>query len=459
MTGRIAGIGVLSVLVVGTALGAEFGPERRLTFDPAPSELSFNFTRSIATGPDGAVHAVWTDGRDGSAHVYYKRSLDGGARWGPDRRLARGEHPSLAVDGASVYVVWHDVRAAGLGVFLRRSGDAGWRFEPEIPITGSGSGAHPTVAAAGPRVHVVWGDTRSGDAEVFTRRSLDGGAHFGPEVQLSESPYASWVPTVTTAGPAVYVAWVDYRDANEEEYIRRSLDGGQTWGPITRLTHDPADSWAPSIATEGRFVYVTWFDRRDAGLSDAEVEGVLDRTMALLGLRVFPAPPRNPAVYYLPGFHARVKRKLIAIWRTAPGWIAAGNDPAPLEALLEEFHQRFTRWARGWSIFVKLSLDYGETWGPDRRISAPGSPAARPSIAVSGPGVHVAWFDGRHGPHEIYTRESPFFGLVWGAERRLTHAGDSLRPSIAARGGRVHVLWSDDRDGNREIYTSRRVER
>ena len=115
------------------------------------------------------------------------------------------------------------------------------------------------LAAHGSRVHAAWGDTRSGDAEIYVRSSDDAGRSFDAEQRLSDEPYASWVPSVDAWDDVAVVAWVDYRDANEEEYLRVTRDGGRTWEPAVRVTEDPADSWAPSVAVRGEAIFLTWF--------------------------------------------------------------------------------------------------------------------------------------------------------------------------------------------------------
>src|SRR6202035_3287736 len=189
-----------------------------------------------------------------------------------------------------------------------------------------GAGAFPSVAASGPRVRVVWSDRREGEAEVYTRGSADAAATWDSEVRLSDVPDESWVPTVELSGERAYVGWVDYRDGNEEEYFRSSRDGGATWEPTVRLTANPADSWAPSIAAAGEALRLAWFDRRDSGVSDADVERKLNEALNLLGLPAPPPPPRDPAVYYLPDFMARVQAKLHAIETSAPDWVAHEGD-------------------------------------------------------------------------------------------------------------------------------------
>ncbi|MBI4512853.1 MAG: hypothetical protein HY702_01980 [Gemmatimonadetes bacterium] len=65
---------------------AEWSRDARLTFDPGPSQLSFNFAWSVAAEGVGRVHAVWYDRRGAASQIFYRRSEDGGATWEPERR-------------------------------------------------------------------------------------------------------------------------------------------------------------------------------------------------------------------------------------------------------------------------------------------------------------------------------------------------------------------------------------
>lgn len=431
-----------------------------MTFHAGDSQTSINFARSLAAGPAGAVHAVWFDTRDGLPQIYTKRSADGGRTWGPDVRLsslaAHSEYPAVALAGRSVYVVWHDLLHKPEIVF-RRSADGGATWGPEIRL---GEGAHPAIAASGRRVRVVWGNGREGQAEVYTRGSTDFGATWGEETRISELPYESWVATVEIAGARAYVGFVDYGDGNEEEYFRRSLDGGATWEPVQRLTDDAADSWAGSLAVQGNTLHLVWFDRRDAGVTDLDVEASLDEALALVGLPPSPPPPRDPANYYLPAFMERVQEKMRALQAAAPAWVQHGGDPARLEALLRHFEALMKTWTYSWEIYYKRSQDGGSTWGPDVRLTRAPGLSLRPSIAASGNDVQVVWNDGRDGTVQVYAKRSADGGSTWGRDERLTRStgnplDDSLRPAVAAGAGSFYVVWTDRRDGNAEIYFKR----
>jgi hypothetical protein len=105
------------------------------------------------------------------------------------------------------------------------------------------------------------------------------------------------------------------------------------------------------------------------------------------------------------------------------------------------------------AIYYKRSTDLGVSWGADTRLTNNPYNSAMPSVAVSGPVVHVVWRDYRDGDFEIYYKLSTNAGVNWGADIRLTNStGNSLNPSVAVSGSVVHVVWQDIRDGNNEIY-------
>jgi hypothetical protein len=372
----------------------------------------------------------------------------------------------VRVEGETVYVAWHDDTEPGVPaaprVLLRRSLDGGASFESAQDLSESPAGAaHPAIAATGDDVHVTWVDHRSGSAEgsaeVYVRTSSDRGVTWGDATRLSDEPYESWVPTVEADGDLVLVAWVDYQDANEEEYLRRSVDGGRTFAPAVRMTDDPHDSWAPSVAIDGDRVHFFWFDRRDAGVTDTEAEAAIDAALEHMGITPEVAPARDPAHYYLHEFLDRVARKLGQVEAGQAAFEEGGGDMARLGTLLEIFYESMQQWDGGWELYRRTSDDRGASWGGPERFTTSDGPAMRPSVAVHGDDVHVAWFDGRHrGGQEIYYQSSGDRGGSWTDEFRITHAPErSMRVSLAVAASGVHLVWFDERDGNAEIYYRR----
>ncbi|MCI0414919.1 glycoside hydrolase [bacterium] len=307
---------IAPLLCVGFAVHAGEAPvdwqtDRRLTNEPGASELSINFARPIAADEHNGVHIVWHNSLNGKTQVYYMRSVNGGTTWNARRRLSQSPHenqfPAIAVSGANVYVVWFENDNNSFHIYFRQSPDLGATWLPPVRLSQSGASAYPSIAASGSNLHVVWGENRYGNAEIHSRSSRNRGLTWEEERLVSELPYESWVGTTETSSGNVYAAWVDYRDANEEQYFRRSTDGGRTWDPVIRLTRNRADSWAPSMMVDGRTLHICWFDRRNAGSTDQSVETQLVQAMSLLGLPSEPAPPRDPSIYYLADFYQRIQ--------------------------------------------------------------------------------------------------------------------------------------------------------
>jgi hypothetical protein len=65
----------------------------------------------------------------------------------------------------------------------------------------------------------------------------------------------------------------------------------------------------------------------------------------------------------------------------------------------------------------------------------------------------VSWIDERDGNTEVYYKRSIDNGNQWSPDSRLTvNSSRSTDPSLAITGSNVHVIWTDARDNN-QIYT------
>jgi hypothetical protein len=82
-------------------------------------------SRSPSIADSGAnVSIAWEETRDGNREVYYKSSLDMGSTWGPDVRLTEDPAvsmlPSIALADTMVHVVWTDQRDGNLEIYYKR---------------------------------------------------------------------------------------------------------------------------------------------------------------------------------------------------------------------------------------------------------------------------------------------------------------------------------------------------
>jgi hypothetical protein len=366
------------ILLVSNFSKAQWEADVRLTNDPHGSFTSINNQWCIAAKGD-TLHVVWYDNRDGNNEIYYKRSSDGGISWDPNLRLtnnpADSYHPSISVSGSIVHVAWCDYRDGNYEIYYKRSTDRGSSWGEDTRLTtANNSSYNPSIAVTGLLVNIIWYDIRDGNWEIYYKRSTDGGLNWEPDMRLTYDPADSFNACVAVSGSFVHVVWDDYRDGNKEIYYKQSTDGGINWGQDVRFTIDADISRRPCVATSGSIVHVVWFDSRDG---DNEI-----------------------------------------------------------------YYKRSTNGGANWETDMRLTNSFGDSFDP--------------SIAVSGSAVHVVWYDNRDGDFEIYYKRSENEGSSWGEDTRLTNApGDSEYPSIAISGPMVHVVWTDLRDGNEEIYYKR----
>ena len=244
--------------------GVTWWPAYRLTNDPSWS----TYPSVAVSGP--LAHVVWEEGRDRNKEIYYKRS-SGRWIWSPDTRLTLDSScscgPSVAAFDSSVHVVWWDCRDGNIEVYYKRSTDGGTTWGADVRLSHApNQSGFATIAVAGPGVHVAWWDDRQGSpGDIYYTRSSDGGATWQPETLLTYEYGSPQIPSLTASDSAVYLVWNDYRDGNPEIYFKRSSNWGESWGPDTRLTYDPAGSSFPSVAVSGSLIHVVWQDTRTGG--------------------------------------------------------------------------------------------------------------------------------------------------------------------------------------------------
>jgi hypothetical protein len=215
---------------------------------------------------------------------------------------------------------------------------------------------------------------------------------------------------------------MDDRDSplnNQEIYYKRSTDAGSTWERDTRLTFDPYASNFPSVATNGLDVHVVWMDTRNDVYS----------------------------IFYK---------------RSTDGGMTWGADTllantsnimdAPRPSVAVSGQDVHVVWRDG-GIIYKRSTDRGANWLPDTSLANSVFLLDNPSIASSGPYVHVVWDGELVRNVEIYYKRSTDAGSTWESDTRLTNdtAGSAI-PSVAVSHSLVHVVWIDRRDGNLEVY-------
>jgi M6 family metalloprotease-like protein len=284
---------------------------------------------------------------------------------------------------------------------------------------------HTALATVSYNVYATWDDYRDGNWEIYFKRSVNWGSTWVADVRLTSNTANSWYPSIAAYGSYVYIAWQEYRDGNWEIYLRRSENFGVSW-PYgdQRLTNNNMTSTRPSVAVYGRYVYVVWEDNR-AGNPEIYFKRSTDN-----GLN-WGADTRltiNASGSYLPNV-AAYGAYVHVVWEDG----RSGN----------------------WDIRYRRSTNYGASWGTDTAFTTNTAEQRFPSIAAWGYDVYVTWTDYRYGASntEIFIRRSLNSGSSFLTEQRLTsYSYLSSFAVVACKGTAVYVVWQDNRTGTWEVY-------
>jgi hypothetical protein len=255
---------------------------KAIDVDPSGGASQSFFTMSVS--PQGAVHAVWLDGRDrattGGSAVYLARSTDRGGTFGKSIRVSLDSsvevcpccRPSVAFSGDNtVHVSWRAVFENNVRDFVvATSHDGGQTWgkalrvaEDNWSINGcphSGS----SMAVLGKRLYVTWYTVREEHSEIYVAYSDDGGQTFSGRQSLSESLLDPNHPALFEAGGRV-VALFQARDPEQNSgwgkiaaYYREIDDGGRLSPPV-RVGHAGGSASYPTLVWEApERLFVVW---------------------------------------------------------------------------------------------------------------------------------------------------------------------------------------------------------
>jgi len=108
-----------------------------------------------------------------------------------------------------------------------------------------------------------------------------------------------------------------------------------------------------------------------------------------------------------------------------------------------------------YEIYYKRSVNDGNNWEPETRLTNDSCWSVYPCVAASGSKVHIVWEnDGFKRTSEIKYMRSTDGGVTWNPETRLTNntvSGYGSPPSLSAAGAALHMVWQ----GGYRIYYKR----
>ncbi len=343
----------------------------------------------------------------------------------------------------------------------RLTNNTGWSYDPAIAVDSS-------------NIYVVWADDSSGNDEIYFKKSDDGGVAWTPNKRLTWNAGFSQSPAIAVNGSNIYVVWEDDTPGNVEIYFKRSADRGANWTPSKRLTNNAGWSNNPVIAVDGLNIYVIWYDDTlgnweiyfkksvDGGAHWTPSKRLTNNTgnsyyqaIAVDGsniyvIWVYTNTLGNDEIYF--------KKSVDGGDTWAPNKRLTNNTGySRMPAIGADGSNVYVVWyddtPGNWEIYFKKSVDGGAHWAPSKRLTNNTGNSRYPAIAVDGSNIYVVWMDSTPGKDDIYFKKSDDGGVTWTTNKRLTwNAGYSYDPAIAVDGLNIYVIWYDDTPGNWEIY-------
>jgi BNR repeat-containing family member len=370
-------ITALGIFFMAQAARADWTAAQRLTWT-----VGLSFGPAVAVNSSNTIHIVWYDNTPGNSEIYYKKSTNGGASWGANRRLTwtagYSSDPSIAVDsGGSLHVAWGDDTPGNNEVYYKRSTDGGTTWNTAKRLTWTAGQSYGPVIAGDSKsgLYVVWYDDTPGNDEIYCRKSADGGTSWGAVQRLTWTSGNSRSPSIAI-GPsdAVHVVWEDYSPGNVELYYKRSADGGASWSAAQRITWTSGSSGSPSIAIDSsNAIHVVWA---------AEIPGDLELfyKKSTNGGDDWGTAQRltwNSGSSSSPSMAIDSGQAIHIVWMdSTPG------DP-------EIYYRKSTNGGAAWSSVQRLTWNSGNSYFPVMAIDSTDT-------------IHIVWRDDTPGNIELY---------------------------------------------------------
>lgn len=389
----------------------------------APVQISATGQRTlapdIALGMDGILHVLWVSkapppkqaagqsagmNHDAADELFYRRSIDGDQRFDEPVRVNRKpgdvwgiavSKPQLSVspDGSIHVMFTGNAVQAGTGKAIlvaryARSVDNGQTFEPSRTLNSSAKNdlsavMHGGFAAAhafgtlttdeSGGVHVYWIDTRwmvEGDtvSALFAATSRDNGKTFASDSAVYKTNVCPCCQLdAATRDEQVFLStrWV-FAGGSRDSAVAISNDSGEKFAEPTRLGEgrwiiEGCPLKRTAIDVSGEHVYTAWYT---AGQDPAGV---------------YFAGSSDGGVTY----EESIAMHPDALVSDAPS-VAALDDGTVFVA----WHAK-TGGAR--RVFVRVSIDHGESFSAPVEVPAPEGTAAYPEIVAGGGRAYLAW--------------------------------------------------------------------
>jgi BNR repeat-like domain len=304
---------------------------------------------------------------------------------------------------------------------------------PEVQVTSDPSDAwYAAIGASGNTVHMA-----RGNGTILYRRSRNEGATWTSAISLGSGFLYLEKPLVADHS-YVYIAYFkDIRNFSDwccdrqagDIYIRVSQNHGTTWKPEIRLS-TARSAYRIAIAAAGSSVHVVWMDFR-AGIWDIYYRRSMDSgTTWGPEVRLVRGTSKNGSTVGAerPGIDVSGNSVFVA-------WMD-GRDGEPPCYSMPECSQ----------VYFKRSLDGGNTWEPEVRLTADSTYSARPVVTSVGSRVFVAYDHSQaNDGNDAYLLESTDGGASWNSAQRISYTKAADHTTALAEDSSVYLAHMDMR--------------
>jgi len=243
---------------------------------------SVSQTSDISLNPDVAVDVsrnisvVWQEWIPDTTQydIYFRRSITGGANWGPSINISNtaweSSNPSIAIDSSGkIYIAWLErIYKGGIDkyeIHSSYSSDSGTTWSSSVIISEIFCESPPKLAVSNLGIlAIVWRSGGCSDkGEIYFSLSANQGSLWTTPVNISKTSTESTLPDITFdyAGN-IYIAWKDEISKNAEILAVKSPDYGTTWTTPFNISNTTGYSRSPSMKADliGN-INIVWMDQ------------------------------------------------------------------------------------------------------------------------------------------------------------------------------------------------------
>ena len=212
------------------------------------------------------IYVIWAEqtSAGGATEILFSKSADSGENFGTPKKISGDSETlsvtSVAVDGKNIFIMWMDRFEDKVSeILFSKSADGGETFsEPQRISDKSSFASDSQIAGNDENIFVTWIEGSFREWDIFFSKSTDSGETFSEPQNISNSIVSADQPYIITDGNNIFVAWSDSSSDTDRIFFSKSADGGETFSAPLDISGGFEYSDSPSIATDGKNIFVIW---------------------------------------------------------------------------------------------------------------------------------------------------------------------------------------------------------